>query len=173
MSARLLAEIDLELRRARNDVQHAGRRVEVLTEMRSLAAQLVDRFTVAQLELAELEEQRAALVVRDLREPVGDYPERVVLDENVQGFDQHHLPAEPEMPFAIVGADDLDPLGQSVLALVTEHGPVSPKWVADQLVKNRRDIGLLMREMNAAGVLSELDGTGFYDVPDREEAQAA
>lgn len=61
------------------------------------------------------------------------------------------------------------------LALVAEHGPVAPAWVADQLVKNRRDTIALMRDMAAAGELVELDGTGFYDIPpDRDDqAQAA
>lgn len=60
------------------------------------------------------------------------------------------------------------------LALVAEHGPVSPAWVADQLVKNRRDTIALMRDMAAAGELVETDEGGYYDIPDRDDqAQAA
>lgn len=59
-----------------------------------------------------------------------------------------------------------------VLALVAEHGPVAPAWVADQLVKNRRDTIALMRDMAAAGELVETDG--YFNVPDSgEEVQAA
>ena len=60
------------------------------------------------------------------------------------------------------------------LALVAEHGPVSPAWVADQLVKNRRDTIALMRDMALAGELVETDDGGYYDIPDRDDqAQAA
>ena len=59
------------------------------------------------------------------------------------------------------------------LALVAEHGPVSPAWVADQLVKNRRDTIALMRDMAAAGELVETDEGGYYDIPDRDDQEQA
>lgn len=61
---------------------------------------------------------------------------------------------------------------QQIVALVAEHGPVSFSWVADQLVKNRRDTAALMRAMAAAGEL--VDQGGYFNVPDGdEEARAA
>lgn len=59
-----------------------------------------------------------------------------------------------------------------VIALVAEHGPVAPAWVADQLVKNRRDTAALMRDMAAAGELVEQDAGG-YDIPDRDDQDLA
>lgn len=56
--------------------------------------------------------------------------------------------------------------------LVAEHGPCSYSWVADQLVKNRRDTAALMRDMTAAGELAETDEGGYYDIPDREALAA-
>lgn len=57
------------------------------------------------------------------------------------------------------------------LALVAEHGPVASVWVADQLVKNRRDTLALMRDMVVAGELAETDG--YFNVPDRDDQAAA
>lgn len=60
---------------------------------------------------------------------------------------------------------------ERILALVAEHGPVSYSWVADQLVKNRRDTLALMRDMVVAGELAETDG--YFNVPDRDDQAAA
>ena len=45
-------------------------------------------------------------------------------------------------------------------------------WVADQLVKNRRDTAELMRQMERDGDLCE-SGSGFYATTPDQEAQAA
>jgi hypothetical protein len=49
---------------------------------------------------------------------------------------------------------ELTDLEQRIVALVTEHGPVTSVWVADQLVKNRRDTAAAIRDLQRRGVLA-------------------
>lgn len=62
-------------------------------------------------------------------------------------------------------------LEQRVVELVHRHGPVHPDWIADQVVKNRRETAATMRDLERRGHIT-VDG-GWYDIPGRQEAQAA
>lgn len=66
-------------------------------------------------------------------------------------------------------AGSLSPLEQRVVTIVAEHGPVTATWVADQVVKNRREIARLMRDLAVTGVLARTDGDG-YAIPAAEAA---
>lgn len=59
-------------------------------------------------------------------------------------------------------------LDERIVALVAEHGPVTPVWVADQLVKNRRETAARMRDLARGGLLVDLDGA--FATPDIAQA---
>lgn len=58
-----------------------------------------------------------------------------------------------------------------IVELLAENGPTGSVWIADQLVKNRREIAAVMREMARCGVIVET-GDGGYDAV-RDQAVAA
>lgn len=67
----------------------------------------------------------------------------------------------------------LTELEQQIVELVHRHGPVTPIWIADQVLKNRRDVGLMMRDLERRGHLHDTGG-GWFEVPiPGQEAQAA
>lgn len=81
----------------------------------------------------------------------------------VQVVDLESVPDTPDTQ------TDITPLDERIIALlVTEHGPVTSTWVADQVVKNRRDTAHRMRDLARAGHLVDLDGS--FAAPDLAEA---
>ena len=69
------------------------------------------------------------------------------------------LSHEPDpVPPASVDPLETTALDERIIRLVAEHGPVTPVWVADQVVKNRRETGARMRELARNGLLVDLDG---------------
>ncbi len=72
---------------------------------------------------------------------------------------------KPERRLPEITDDDKRLVGQVVM-----HGPVSADWVADQLVKNRRETAARMRELARLGWLVDLDGGMFASSPEQAEA---
>ena len=75
--------------------------------------------------------------------------------------------ATPTAP-ATEPTPDLTELDERILRLVAQHGPVTHLYIADQLVKNRRETGARMRELARNGLLVDLDGA--FATPDLAEA---
>ena len=64
--------------------------------------------------------------------------------------------------------EPLTDLDERIVRLVAEHGPVTAMWVADQVVKNRRETAARMRELARDGLLVDLDGA--FATPDLADA---
>lgn len=83
---------------------------------------------------------------------------------------------EPAAPPALAAveppAEPITDLEQRIVELVHRHGPVTPDWISDQVVKNRRDTAAMMRQLEERGYLQNTGG-GWFDIPGREAAQAA
>lgn len=88
--------------------------------------------------------------------------------------DEPREPADTAPLIAVVpdqpNPDALTDLEQQIVELVHHHGPVTADWIADQVVKNRRDTAVLMRDLSGRGVLAVDDG--WYGLPATEEAAA-
>lgn len=63
-------------------------------------------------------------------------------------------------------------LRDGILRIVAEHGPTTPAWIADQLVKNRREIAAVMREMARCGVIVETIDGGYDTIRDQQATAA-
>lgn len=77
--------------------------------------------------------------------------------------------APAELPRA-PQASELTDHDERIIRLVAQHGPVTHVYVADQLVKNRRETGMRMRELARTGRLVDLDGS--FATPDQLEDAA-
>ncbi len=78
------------------------------------------------------------------------------------------LPRAAPAPAASTQAPELTDHDERILRLVQQHGPCTHVFVADQLVKNRRETGTRMRDLARAGYLIDLDGA--FATPDLAEA---
>lgn len=67
-----------------------------------------------------------------------------------------HEPAPP--PPASADPLEVSALDERIIRLVEQHGPCTHVYVADNLVKNRRETGARMRELARNGLLVDLDG---------------
>lgn len=77
-----------------------------------------------------------------------------------------HEPAPP--PPATADPLDVSALDERIIRLVEQHGPCTHVYVADNLVKNRRETGARMRELARNGLLVDLDGA--FATPDLADA---
>ena len=79
------------------------------------------------------------------------------------------LSHEPEpAPPATTDPLKVSDLDERIIRLVEQHGPCTHVYVADNLVKNRRETGARMRELARNGLLVDLDGA--FATPDIAEA---
>ena len=77
-------------------------------------------------------------------------------------------PRRAPAPPAAEPAVELTDLDERIIRVVEQHGPCTHVYVADNLVKNRRETGARMRELARNGLLVDLDGA--FATPDLADA---